>query len=44
VFTFQKVPKKVVTRAAKVKARVLSEEAEEEDSQEQRIRRGSRKP
>ena len=39
--TFKGVPKKVVTVATKVKARVVSEEG---DSQEQRIRRGSRKP
>ena len=42
--TFKRVPKKVVTGATKVKARVVSEEAEEEDSQEPRIRRGSQKP
>ena len=42
--TFKRVPKKVVTGATKVKARVVSEEAEEEDSQEPRNRRGSRKP
>ena len=42
--TFKRVPKKVVTGATKVKAGVVSEEAEEEDSQEPRIRRGSRKP
>ena len=42
--TFKRVPKKIVTGAAKVKPRTVSEEAEEEDSQEPRIRRGSRKP
>ena len=36
--TFKRVPKKVVTGATKVKARVVSKEAEEEDSQEPRIR------
>ena len=44
VMTFKRVPKKVVTGATKVKARVVSEESDEEDSQEPRIRRGSRKP
>jgi hypothetical protein len=44
VMTFKRVPKKFVTGATKVKARVVSEEAEEEDSQEPKIRRGSRKP
>jgi len=44
LMTFKRVPKKVVTGATKVKAGVVSEEAEEEDSQEPRIRRGSRKP
>jgi hypothetical protein len=42
VMTFKRVPKKVVTGVTKVKARVISEEAEEGDSQEPR--RGSRKP
>ena len=44
VTTFKRVPKKIVTGATKVKARVVSEEAEEEDSQEPRTRTGSRKP
>jgi len=43
LMTFKRVPKKVMTGATKVKARVGTEEAEEEDSQEPRIRRGSLK-
>jgi hypothetical protein len=39
--TFKRVPKKVVTGATKVKARVVSEEGEEEDSQEPKTRQGS---
>jgi len=42
VMTFKRVPKKVVTGETKVKARVISEEVEEGDSQEPR--RDSRKP
>ena len=41
---FKRVPKKVVTGATNVKARVVSEESEEEDFQEPRFRRGSRNP
>jgi len=42
--TFKRVPEEVVTGATKLKARSGSEEAEEEDSQEPRIRQGSQKP
>ena len=42
--TFKWVPKKVVTGDTKAEARVVSEEAEEEDSREPRIWRHSRKP
>jgi len=44
VMTFRRVPKNIVTETTKVKARVVSEEAEGADSQEPRTRRDSRKP
>jgi len=44
VMTFKRVPKKVVSGATKVKAKMVSEEAEEGGFQEPIIRRGSRKP
>ena len=43
VMTLKRVLKKVLTGATKVQARAISEEAEEEDSQEPRIGRGLRK-
>jgi hypothetical protein len=44
VLKFKTIPKKVVTGTTKLEARVVSEEAEEEDSREPRIRRRFRKP
>jgi hypothetical protein len=42
--TLKRVHKQDVTGATKVQARVVPEQAKEEDSQEPRIRRGSLKP
>ena len=44
VLTFTTVPKEVFTGAIKVRTRVVCEEAEGQDSQEQRFRYNSRNP